>query len=115
MSDKKKAKQVVSLITEYLEQNGDMDELRAIVDEFDSVLEQEEKLNTAVITTAFKIDTQLQERVEKILTDMFGSNLEFEYVVNPNVLGGMKVKVYDQVIDLTLDSTLNNISQTLKQ
>ena len=115
MSDKKKAKQVVSLITEYLEKNGDMDELRAIVDEFDSVLEQEEKLNTAVITTAFKINTQLQERVEKILTDMFGNNLEFEYIVNPMVLGGMKVKVYDQVIDLTLDSTLNNISQTLKQ
>jgi len=115
MSDKKKAKMVVNLISEYFDQTGDMDELRSIVDEFDSLLEQEEKLNTAIITTAFKIDSQQRERTEQIMKGMFGSELEFEYVVDTKVLGGMKVKVYDQVIDLTLDSSLNNISQTLKQ
>jgi len=115
MSDTKKTKQVVDIISQYLNNNSDLDELRSIVSEFDSLLEQEEKLNTAVITTAFKIDTQLQECCEQILKGMFGSDLEFEYVVNPQILGGLKVKVYDQVIDFSVDTSLNNIAKNLKQ
>jgi len=115
MSDTKKTKQVVDIISQYLNSNEDLDQLRSIVQEFDSLLEQEEKQNTAVITTAFKLDTQLQERCEQILKSMFGNDLDFEYMVNPKILGGIKVKVYDQVIDLSMDTNLNNIAQTLKQ
>jgi len=115
MSDTNKAKQVVNIIQDYLLKSGDIDELRAVVDEFDQLLEQEERLNTAVITTAFGIDDQLKLRCEEMLKNLFGDDLEFEYLVNPQMLGGIKVQIYDQVIDLSLDTTLTNICHTLKQ
>ena len=47
MSDTKKTKQVVDIISPYLNSNEDLDQLRSIVQEFDSLLEQEESCATA--------------------------------------------------------------------
>jgi F-type H+-transporting ATPase subunit delta len=115
MSDKKKVKQIVNLIEDYLLEEGQVKELREVVEEFDNLLDQEEKQHTAVVTTAIKLDSDWKKRVEKVLMDIFGQELDFEYRVDPQALGGIKIKVYDQIIDMTIDSSLQNISQSLKQ
>jgi F-type H+-transporting ATPase subunit delta len=67
----------------------------------------------AVITTAVALTDAEREQLEKRLVERFGSNLEFVYQVDPDILGGIIVQVGDKLIDDSVRGRLQALRQKL--
>ncbi len=53
----------------------------------------------AVITSAIPLDEADQARIRARLIERFGANLDFHFQVDPEILGGLVVRVGDKLID----------------
>jgi F-type H+-transporting ATPase subunit delta len=50
------------------------------------------------------------ERVKKELTRQYGEGLEFDFWINPDLLGGMRIRVGNDVWDGSVKSRLERLS-----
>jgi F-type H+-transporting ATPase subunit delta len=78
---------------------GQLDQLDAILEEFDRLTRRRPELRLARVTSAVPLTGDEQEAVRAKLADRFGADLEFQFEVDPSLIGGMHVRVGDQVID----------------
>ena len=53
----------------------------------------------AIVTSAIPLSEADQARIRERLIAQFGANLEFSFQVDPEVLGGLVVRVGDKLID----------------
>lgn len=63
-----------------------------------------------VIESAIKLDKDQQSEIEKTLKSK-GS--DFEYKVNPEILGGLRVTIGGKRIDLSLAGKVSQISKSI--
>ncbi len=94
---------------------------KALIDEFFSgvktgkvtVLEGAESgKGDAVVTSALPLTKEEQAAVEKQVNSMGGKGVTFQ--VDPNILGGLVVRVGDKVLDGSVSGQLNNLRQALR-
>ena len=62
-----------------------------------------------VVETARFLDPATEQRVRESLTKQYGQGLTFEFRINPDLLGGMKVQIGDDVIDGTVASRIKRL------
>jgi F-type H+-transporting ATPase subunit delta len=67
----------------------------------------------AFITSAVALTDEERESIEKKLVESFGANLEFSYEVDPDILGGLIVRVGDKLIDDSVRGRLNALRQKI--
>lgn len=68
----------------------------------------------AVVYTAYDIATEGQRA--KIISDLeeyFNTRLKASFVVEPNLIGGLKIEVGDQVLDLSVQGKLKVLHTTM--
>ncbi|NOZ70909.1 MAG: ATP synthase F1 subunit delta [Chloroflexi bacterium] len=53
----------------------------------------------AIVTSAIPLSETDQARIRERLIERFGANLEFSFQVDPEILGGLIVRVGDKLID----------------
>ncbi|NOX62377.1 MAG: ATP synthase F1 subunit delta [Chloroflexi bacterium] len=66
----------------------------------------------AIVTTALPLSEEEKERVRARLSEQFGS-LEFVFQVDPDILGGIIVRVGDTLIDDSVRGRLEALRQNL--
>lgn len=67
-------------------------------------------MKTVQITTAIKPNQETRNAIEQVLSEKFKDyNLDFQYEVEPNIIGGLKVFVDGYVYDASLLSQLNQL------
>jgi len=64
-----------------------------------------------VVESAATLDAVEQQRVVSGLTTKYGSDLTFEYRVTPELLGGLKVRVGNDVFDGSVKGRLDRLAQ----
>ena len=69
--------------------------------------------SAAEITTAIALHAHEKHALEAKLRHKFNRDLTFTYKVDPALLGGVVAKVGDRIIDGSLASRLNAMSETL--
>lgn len=67
----------------------------------------------AVVTSAVAMNDQQQERLARILAGTFGQDVKMNFTVDPDVMGGMRVRVGDVVYDATILSRLSDARSRL--
>ncbi|WP_022872801.1 F0F1 ATP synthase subunit delta [Nesterenkonia alba] len=67
----------------------------------------------AQVTVAKKLDTAYLEKLSKSLDAYFGRELRLDVVVDPTVVGGIRVQVGDEVVDSTVATRLNSLGRQL--
>ncbi|MEM7601865.1 MAG: F0F1 ATP synthase subunit delta [Verrucomicrobiota bacterium] len=67
----------------------------------------------AVIESAVALDAAVQQKVAADLTKDYGEGLTFEYRVNPELLGGMRVRVGNDVWDGSVKARLEQLVDAL--
>ncbi|HEY53139.1 MAG TPA: ATP synthase F1 subunit delta [Caldilineae bacterium] len=90
---------------------GYLDEILALL----STVIQEEAggPQRVLVTSAVPLTDDEQERLRTRLVQQFGSNLQFVFQVDPEILGGLVVQVGDKLIDDSVRSRLGALSQSL--
>ncbi len=66
------------------------------------------------VTTARKLNRTLAKKIEKAIQETKKSKLHFEETVDPDIYGGLILKIDNLMIDLSLRSKLNKLSQTIR-
>ena len=66
---------------------------------------------TARVESAVDLSPQLRAEVEQSLARTYGTDLRIHYVHNPQLIGGMRVKVGSDVYDGTIQARLAELQQ----
>lgn len=72
------------------------------------VRREEERKNVFVESARF-LDPATEQRVRESLTAQYGQGLNFEFQTNPDLMGGMKIRVGDDVIDGSVASRIKRL------
>lgn len=67
----------------------------------------------ADVTSALPLSTQQQARLERILEERLGTQVELHLAIDPELIGGVRVSVRDLVIDYTVRSSLEGVRTQL--
>ncbi len=78
---------------------GQLDQLEAILVEFNRLVQRRPVLQVAQVTSAVPLTSAEQEALRTRLVERLGPGLEFQFRVDPALIGGIHLRVGDQVID----------------
>jgi F-type H+-transporting ATPase subunit delta len=92
---------------------GHIDQLDAILVEFGRLSHRQPERRVAKVTSAVPLTADEQETMRAKLTERFGANLEFQFDVDPDLIGGVYLRVGDQVIDGTVAGKLAALRTSL--
>ncbi len=71
-----------------------------LADQFTQLLRERDHITEAEVITATELEAELRERIRRTLESTFGyQEVILTHTVNPSLIGGMVVKIRDQVID----------------
>ncbi len=94
--------------------NNDLGYLDEILASLSTVIREEAGgPQRALITSAIPLSDDEQERLRTRLIQRFGSNLQFIFQVDPEILGGLVVQVGDKLIDDSVRCRLGALSKSL--
>lgn len=88
---------------------------RSIASYFRELLDEERHVLRALVTTAVELDTDRQAAVKARLQTQTGQTVELETRVDPSILGGMTVRVGDQLVDGSTRTRLRNLRSSLER
>lgn len=70
---------------------------------------------TALIESAIPLQDKEVSAVKTALAKRYSDSLEYSFVVNPEILGGLRITVDSSRIDLSLSGRLSQVSSALQQ
>ena len=85
----------------------------AVLKNYRRLLRLEVEKRRARIETASEVDRETSSRLVANLKKKYGSDLATEFVVNPQLLGGMRIQVGSDVWDGTVRGRLEHLQQQL--
>jgi len=68
---------------------------------------------TATVTAAFPLDDNQRERLAQALTGIYKRSVQINVVLDPSVVGGLRVQVGDEVVDGTILRRLQEAERAL--
>lgn len=95
---------------------GRQEYFNEIVLEYKKMSKQYRGILHVEVTSAVELDKMQLERIqEKVKSQYNSDNLSIKTVVDPSVIGGVKLKIGDTVIDGTIKTRIENMSKVIKQ
>lgn len=98
-------------------QNGRVAVIPEAVEAFHQLVEDYKRLLKLEVSTAFALDPQEQGQLEAQLRTAVGGaaagQLSFSWFVEPEILGGLKVRCGDKIIDRSIENSLQQFAQAL--
>lgn len=108
------AKKIVQGLVQYLKIRKRLTLLPQIVKQLEEISTQLAPENIALITSAYQLGEAEKKLISSELQALFGRKLKLQVRVDPQVIGGIMIKVADKIIDLTLNKDLEELSKKLK-
>ncbi len=96
-----------------LVQNNRFSELAEIATIFKQLADAASGQLAATIETPMKLTGETTEKITAALKKLSNKNILLREVVNKDLLGGLKIRFGDEVIDLSLAGQLNKLTQVL--
>ena len=100
-------------LAELLLENGRLDQVDAVVDEFEQLVDEAEGRVRAVAITAVELGADERRSLERELADRFGGKVRLETEVDPEILGGLVVRVGDHLVDASVRTRLQQLRRRL--
>ena len=93
---------------------GRSSELMNILDYFIAKTKEFKKIGIASVTSASELsDVQKQKIVEKLLSSTSYKEFEMSYKVDPDLIGGVVIRIGDRVVDGSVRNKLANLKKEL--
>jgi F-type H+-transporting ATPase subunit delta len=94
-----------------LAQEGDLDQIPAVLKAMRGGMSGQAEPLKADVTSAVELGEQERDEVRRRLLDEYGEGLIFSFRVDPSLLGGLRVRVGDMLIDHTVASRLAELRE----
>ena len=85
---------------------------QAILHELKRLIRLETERRQVLVESANPLDETSQSRVKSSLSRQYGDDLTFDFKVTPELLGGMRVRVGNDVWDGSVKSRLDRLSNS---
>ena len=82
---------------------------------FQNLVDEKNKIATAIVTSARALSPQQQDLIAKKLGKFSGYSIRIEHTVNPGLRGGFIVRLGDTVYDGSLIGQLEKLREQLRQ
>jgi F-type H+-transporting ATPase subunit delta len=69
--------------------------------------------NQVTVESAVTLDDSTSSQVKQSLTEQYGSDLNFEFKVTPELLGGMRIRVGNDLFDGSVKARLQRLQDSL--
>ncbi len=93
--------------------NGRLAALPEIAAQFQSLVDAQSGVSQATIESAFELDDAQVAEVKSVMEKRFGRKLETSVVVVPELIGGVRVVVGDEVLDTSIRARLEQMKAAL--
>jgi len=93
--------------------NGRLAALPAVADQFQALVSARTGVSEAKIFSAYALDATQAADVVAVLEKRFGRKLAAEVIVDPALIGGIRVEVGDEVLDTTVKARLEQMKAAL--
>ena len=97
----------------FLERKGRLNVTQQTLGEFAVLHDQFKNVQRISITSAFTMADAQVEAIKKRLSEKLNKNIEADVAVDASLIGGFKIKVGDQVHDLSVVTQLNKVRQSI--
>lgn len=94
-------------------ENGDIGLLGQTLTTLEQLSRSGPQVQVAHITTAIELSDDDKEKFRQKLRTQYGDNLELAFKVDPSILGGAIVQIGDKVIDGSVATRLESLSNAL--
>ena len=96
-----------------LVESGRIDQAEAIEREFQRLVDDAEGRVRATVTTAIELEPADRDRVARELSRRLEKDVRVTVVVDPRILGGMKLQYGDRLVDATVATRLEQLRRRL--
>lgn len=98
-----------------LAKEGTLDRLPNVARAFEGYLqESEEQAGSAEITSAESLSETQQSHITDELRARYGRKLDVRFVTDPSIIGGLVIRIGDQVLDNSLRARLSAIQRNMQ-
>jgi F-type H+-transporting ATPase subunit delta len=94
-------------------ESGRIDEAPAIEQEFQSLADEAAGRVRATVTTAIELERDDRDRVERELSKRLNKEVRLTVVVDPRIIGGLKLQYGDRVVDASVAARLQQLRRRL--
>lgn len=92
---------------------GRIEDAAAIEEEYQGLVDETEGRVRATVTTAIELSAHDRDRVAEELSKRLQKEVKLKVVVDPRVIGGLKLQYGDRVVDATVASRLEQLRRRL--
>jgi len=89
--------------------------LDLIIEKYEELIHQEEKILNIKIVTAISLSQNLREKIEIKLNKLLDYEVRMEEEVDPSIIGGLKLETKNHVLDGSIESRLENLRDRLEK
>lgn len=90
-----------------LSENNRLSVLPAIYEQYREFMLSEERTQQAVVYSAFPLSNQEYNDLVSLLEERMDTKLQVRVEIDPALIGGVKIEVGDQVLDMSVQNKLN--------
>lgn len=94
-------------------ENGRLAALPVMAEQFQALVKARQGVSEAVVYSAFPIDAAQLADISGALEKRFGRKLEAKVELDPELIGGVRVVVGDEVLDTSVKARLERMKSTL--
>lgn len=94
-------------------EGGQLDQLDTILAEFERLVHRRAERTVVRVVSAVPLTPEERQALQARLVSRFGTDLEFQFEVDPSLIGGVYLRVGDEVIDGTVAGKLAALREHL--
>ena len=102
-----------SNLARLLIESGRVDEVGGVAAEFERLADEAAGRVRAVVTTAVELEADDRDRVSRELSKRLGKDVTMDVLVDPRILGGLKLQYGDRLIDASVATRLQQLRRQL--
>ncbi|MDQ4079079.1 MAG: ATP synthase F1 subunit delta [Chloroflexota bacterium] len=103
----------VAQFVRLLARQGDLSRLDEVIRRVRATIPALDESSNVLVTSAHELSDEEQERLEAKLRAEHGQDITIAYEVDPELLGGLRIRVGDRIIDHSVAARLDALRQRL--
>ncbi len=97
-----------------MSENNRMGNLGLMLDEFMELYYKEKNIAEIDVETVCKLSAAQDKKLQKTLEEIFAKRVVINYIINPSIVGGLRVTCGSQMFDDTLATKINYLENLMK-